>query len=141
MAMVITAGKYSAATFEYAARVSFSYVKRGSQTFKFGVKKVTSPAIRVVSSPFIYFKKKITKPLSQEDQHGDVVSKVVSKNEEKIRMLEEKIVLIENKLAFLEKHGVTVSTTKNLMREKKNLTKEKSMLLQAIVNDNLTLKA
>ena len=137
MAMVITAGKYSAATFEYAARVSISYVKRGNQTFMCGVKKVTSPAIRVVSSPFIYLKKKIINPSSQEGEQGDVLSK----NEEKIRVLEERIVFIENKLAFLEKHGVTASNTKNLMQEKKNLTKEKSMLLQAIVNDNLTLKA
>jgi len=129
METIITAGKMSAATCEYAGRISISYVKRSSSALMFCLKKITSPVVRVVSSPYVYVKGK-TQKSAQEMAQAD----------EKIKRLEEKIATIEKKLSSLERSGVIVSAQKNLIQEKKTLTKAKSALLQFLVNDNLLLK-
>jgi len=74
MATMTTAGKYSAATFEYAGRLSLSYVKRSGYAVKrggcaviSGVKKITTPLTNTVSKPFVYFKDKRAKSFQEKE--------------------------------------------------------------------------
>lgn len=164
MATISIAGKYSAATFEYAGRVSISYVKRGSCAVMSGVKRITSPVVNVVFKPFVYLKDKRAKSIQEKHlksidkharEHDELVQETIfqdsivietSLHDEKIRSMEEKIAKIEQQLASLEKNGLRISSTKdtvehqNIIKQQKILTSQKSAFLQAIVDENRALR-
>ncbi|MBF0228366.1 MAG: hypothetical protein HQK63_02040 [Desulfamplus sp.] len=154
MTGISTAGKYSAATFEYAGRLSLSYVKRSGYAAKrggcaviAGVKKITTPVINTVAKPFVYFKDKRAKSFQEKElkaidrhawEHDKLVQETTFKDSivsettlhnEKIRALEEKISHIEQQLEALEKNGLRVFSAGNTV-EKQNIVKQQKRLTE-----------
>lgn len=152
MATIAIAGKYSAATFEYAGRVSVSYVKRSGYAVKrggcavmSGVKKITTPVINTVAKPFVYFKEKRAKSIQEKhlksiDKHArehdelvqeatfqDGIVSETSLHDEKIRALEKKVAQIEEQLVSLEKNGLRISSTKDAVGQQ-NIVKQQKIL-------------
>ncbi|MBF0241698.1 MAG: hypothetical protein HQK64_04380 [Desulfamplus sp.] len=165
MAIMVTAGKYSAATFEYAGRVSISYLKRSGCAISCGFKKIATPVANVAAKPFVYFKDRRAKSLQEKQlkainrhvkEHAKLLREMVLEdsivtntalNNHKISLLEDKIAQIEKQLLELEKNGVRLASSpinsggqKEIFKQQNVLTSQKSALLQAIVDENRALR-
>ncbi|MBF0202796.1 MAG: hypothetical protein HQK67_00475 [Desulfamplus sp.] len=164
MATMATAGKYSAATVEYAGRVSVSYVKRSGCAVMYGIKVITSPVVNIVSRPFVYVKNKKAKALQEKQlrekalyeeqqlqekafQEKQLEEKAIqesilsakSLHEAKIKLLEEKIALIEKQLATLEKNGMRVYSSVTLQENSAVNSHENMGEQQALVKQHKML--
>lgn len=134
MNSIVKTSHYSAAAFEYAGLVSFSYVKRSGLALKGGIMKMVPPIKRVTVTPVMYCGQKIC-GIGKVFKRKHVV-------EDHLVSIVEKLDSIDSRLARIESMGVSVAVADRSqpVKEKKPLNDGKKMLLKAIVSENIRLR-